>query len=84
MTEGDYMIKLYNEDTGALIGEISESQLQFLTGELVEESLEDVDYYLSEATVDMLEADGADPALIALLRKALDEHGEVNIMWEKE
>lgn len=78
------MVKLYNENTGALIGEITEAQLKFLIGELEEESLEDVDYYLSEATVDMLEADGADGALIALLRQALDEHGEVDIKYRRK
>jgi processive 1,2-diacylglycerol beta-glucosyltransferase len=78
------MIELYNEATGALIGEITEDQLRFLVGELEEESLEDVDYYLSEATVDMLEADRADPALIRLLRQALDDHGEVDILWKRK
>ena len=77
------MIKLYNEKTNALIGEITEEQFKFLVGELEEESPEDRDYYLSEATVDMLEADGADQRLIALLRKALDEHGEIDIIWER-
>lgn len=77
------MVNLFNKDTGALIGEISNEQLRFLVDELEEESLEDVDYYLSEMTVDMLEADGADTALIELLRKALDEHGEVNIIWKQ-
>lgn len=77
-------IKLLNKATGVFIANISESQLAFLTGELVEESLEDVDYYLNRATVDMLEADDADPALIVILRQALDEHGEVEIFWEEE
>jgi processive 1,2-diacylglycerol beta-glucosyltransferase len=77
------VIKLYNESNDALIGEITEDQLKFLVGELEEESLEDVDYYLSEATVNMLEADGADAALIAMLRSALDVHGEVDIKWER-
>ena len=78
------MIKVYNEDTGVLIGEISDEQLRFLVGELVEESLDDVDYYLSEATVDMLEADGADADLVSLLRQALGESGEVNIIYRRE
>lgn len=77
------MIQLYNEKNEILIGEITEEQFKFLVGELVEESLEDRDYYLSEATVDMLEADGADSELIALLRQALDKHGEIDIMWKK-
>ena len=78
------MIELYNEATGVLIGEITEKQLGFLVGELEEESLEDVDYYLSAATVDMLEADAADPDLIGLLRQALDDHGEVDILWKRK
>ena len=78
------MINVYNEDTGILIGEISEEQLRFLVGELVEESLDDVDYYLSEATVDMLEADGADADLVSLLRQALGESGEVNIIYRRD
>jgi hypothetical protein len=77
------MIQLYNEETGALIGEINAKQLSFLIDELEEDSIEDMDYYLSEATVEMLEVDGADPALIALLRRALDEHGEVDIVWKR-
>jgi hypothetical protein len=78
------MIELYNEDTGVLIGEITEDQLKFLIGEMEEESLEDVDYYLSVATVDMLEADGADQSLVAMLRQALDDHGEVDILWKRK
>ncbi|MGB3714748.1 MAG: hypothetical protein WA996_09995 [Candidatus Promineifilaceae bacterium] len=78
------MIELYNAATGALIGEITEEQLRFVVGELEEESLEDVDYYLSEATVDMMEADRADPALIGLLRQALDDHGEVDVLWKRK
>jgi len=77
------MIELYDEATGVLIGEITEDQLKFLVGELEEESLEDVDYYLSAATVDMLEADGADSELVGLLRQALDDHGEVDILWKR-
>lgn len=77
-------IKLFNKATGAFIANISETQLAFLTGELVEESPEDVDYYLNWATVDMLEADGADPELVTLLRQALDERGELEIYWEEE
>ena len=77
------MFKLFNEDTGAFIGTITMEQMRFLVEELEEESIDDMDYYLNEPTIDMLEIDRADPELIALLRKALDEHGEVNIIWER-
>ena len=78
------MFKLYNEDTNEYIGTITMSQMQFLVDELEEESIDDKDYYLNELTIGMLEADHADADLVALLRQALDEHGEVNIVWKRE
>ncbi len=75
------MIQLFNNETDAFIGEISDDQLRFLVKELVEETSEDTDYYLNEATLDLLAEDGAPADLIALLRGALDENGEVEIRW---
>jgi hypothetical protein len=48
------MANLYDSATGALIGTISETQLQALVDTLEEESVEDRDYYINRATVDML------------------------------
>lgn len=75
------MIQLFNNETDVFIGEISDDQLRFLVKELVEETSEDTDYYLNEATLDLLAEDGAPADLIALLRGALDENGEVEIRW---
>ena len=77
------MIRLHNNDTGAKIGEISDQQLQFLIDHLEEESLEDKDYYLHRATVDMLEEKGADAGLVEILRKALGEGEAVEIRWSR-
>ncbi|MBK6324812.1 MAG: galactosyldiacylglycerol synthase [Chloroflexi bacterium] len=77
------MIQLYNKETGALIGQISEAQLAFLTSNLEEEDVDDVDYYLNEAMIDLLVEDGADAALISLLRQAIDETGEVEFYWQR-
>ena len=77
------MIQLYNKETGALIGQISEAQLAFLTSNLDEEEVDDVDYYLNEAMIDLLVEDGADAALISLLRQAIDETGEVEFYWQR-
>jgi hypothetical protein len=77
------MIQLFNNETNAFIGEISDDQLQFLINELVEEEPGDTDYYLNEATLDLLAEDGAPAELIALLRQALDEDGEVEIRWKR-
>jgi len=77
------MIKIYDESSGTVYGSITEEQLQFLIGELEEESLEDTDYYISEATLDMFEVDGADPDLLKLLRKALGKRPDMDIRWSR-
>ena len=77
------MIKLYNNETDAYIGEINEAELKFLVRELTEEDYDDQDYYLDENTLAYLESEGADEALVALLQKAFDEHGEVEIRWKR-
>ena len=77
------MIHLHDKDTGAPIGTISEAQLEFLIDQLEEESREDQDYYINETTVDQFEQRGADPALVALLRKALAGRTEMEIRWTR-
>lgn len=78
------MIKIYDLQTDNLVGELTEAQFQFLANHLEEESLEDRDYYLNQATVDMLEADGADSGLVTVLRQALGEKEDMDIRWERE
>lgn len=78
------MIKLYDKDSGAWLGMISEEQLQFLTDQLEEESSKDQDYYLDEATLEMFQDSAADPALIAMLRSALNGRTEMEIRWSRE
>ncbi len=77
------MIQLYNEDSNELIGEISQEQLNTLIDLLVEESREDQDYYINEATLDMLATRGADNSLIAMLRQALGGEEGIEILWKK-
>jgi hypothetical protein len=75
------MIRLHDAERGTLIGTISEAQLQFLIDELEEESPEDRDYYVSADTVDMLEENGGDPELVALLRSALGGREGLDVRW---
>jgi hypothetical protein len=75
------MIRLYNENTNTLLGEITEAQLRFLEDNLVEESSTDRDYYINQITLDMLESAGGDPALMTLLRQALSDQEDMDIMW---
>lgn len=75
------MIVLYDNQTGAELGQIDQTQFAFLTGSLEEESAADQDYYINQATVDMLASQGADAALVALLRQALGGRDEMEIRW---
>ena len=77
------MIQLYDNETGAPLGAITEEQLRFLIDQLEEESTEDQDYYINEPTLEAFEEAGADPALLALLRKALGEREEMEIRWAR-
>ena len=77
------MIRVYNNDTNDYLGEITDIQLQFLIDKLEEESLEDQDYYLNRATIEMLEREGGDLGLVEMLRKALGDTEGVEIRWER-
>jgi hypothetical protein len=77
------MVQLHDKDSGALIGTISEDQLQFLIDELEEESNGDQDYYINVTTIDNFEEAGADKALIDLLRRALTGREEMEVRWSR-
>jgi hypothetical protein len=78
------VIELFDNDTGASIGTISDAHLQFLAEQMEEESAADTDYYVSRDTLDVLEEEGADPALVALLRTALGDREDMEIRWERK
>ena len=77
------MIDLYNNTTNQLIGSITETELQVLTDTLEEESLEDRDYYIDAATIDLLGDGRATDHLIELLRTALGMAEGVEIRWQR-
>lgn len=79
------MLNLYIKDTQTLIGRLSEDQLQDLVEILVEESSDDRDYYIDETTLDYLAEQGADAALIAMIRPHVPAGEEgVEIEWREE
>jgi len=78
------MIQVYDNDTGVEIGQISEPQLQFLIDQLEEESETDQDYWINKETLDAFEEEGADPALLAMLRGALGDREDMEIRWERK
>ncbi|HVH38582.1 MAG TPA: hypothetical protein VM764_01030 [Gemmatimonadaceae bacterium] len=78
------MINLRDNETGVVIGAISEEDLAFLEESLEEESGEDQDYWIDLDTVEMLEEAGAPASLLALLRHALTDRAGVEIAWGTE
>ena len=75
------MIDLYNNTTKALLGSITETDLQVLKDGLEEESSSDQDYYIDAATIDMLGDGRASEHLLGLLRRALGSSEGVEIRW---
>jgi len=77
------MIQLFEAEQGKLIGAIDEAQLQSLVDSLEEESSADQDYYITSATIDLIEEDGADAELVRMLRDALAGREGMDIRWER-
>jgi hypothetical protein len=77
------MPRLINAESGAVIGEISDDQLEFLVDQLEEEDNQDLDYFLDLETIDLLEDSGADDALIMLLRRALGSSEGIDVRWTR-
>ena len=80
------MPSLYNKDTKALLGQISEEQLQVIIDRLVKESADDQDYYIDQTTLEYLREGGADEALLALLAAHVPPAGEegIEIEWRSD
>lgn len=77
------MIDVYNNATKALIGSITEADLQVLKDGLEEESSDDQDYYIDAATIEMLGDGRASEHLLGLLRRALGTSEGVEIRWQR-
>ena len=78
------MIKLFDNDSDADLGFISDEQLEFLVEELAEESLDEYTYSINPAAIGALEAHGGDPALISLLRRALGTRTSMELRYEPD
>ncbi|UCH62284.1 MAG: galactosyldiacylglycerol synthase [Fidelibacterota bacterium] len=78
------MIQLLDKETGALLGTISEEDLQFLIDNLEEESIDDTDYYLNRVTLEMLKEKDVGQTLIDLLESALGDREDLEIEWSQD
>lgn len=75
--------QLYNRETGQAIGDVTDAQLDILRELLEEEGADDPDYFVSPEVVDYLLDNGADAALIKLLRDAVGDTEGLEIGWRK-
>ena len=77
------MIDIYDDATNQLVGSITEADLQVLVDALEEESLEDHDYYIDAATIDVVADGRASEHLVKVLRTALGAKEGVDLRWQK-
>ena len=77
------MIDLFNTETNQLVGSITDAELKTLIDRLEEESETDQDYFIDQATIDMLGDGTATDHLLQTLRSALGDTDGVEIRWER-
>ena len=77
------MPRLYNKQSGALLGTVSDADVSLLVEQLEEEAIADVDYFVDADTVEILESAGASGTLVQMLRAAIGDGEGVDIRWEK-
>ena len=77
------MIDLYNATTNQLLGTITEADLKVLVDALEEEGLNDQDYYIDQATIDVIADGKATEHRVGLLRKAVTGGDGVDIRWQR-
>ena len=77
------MIDLYNAETNEKLGSITEADLKVLIDGLEEESADDQDYFIDQATIDLLGDGRATEHLLGLLRNAVGSSEGVEVRWEK-
>jgi hypothetical protein len=77
------MPRLYRVDNDKTIGQINESQLQFLVEMLEEEDEDDQDYFIDQDTLELFSDNKCDPELLAMLENALEDGEDgIDIAWE--
>ena len=76
------MIMLYDGDSDEELGSITDAQLDFLQEQLIEETLDSTSYNLTPQAISSLEMNGADPDLVAMLKKALGPRTSMELRFE--
>jgi len=77
------VIEVRDKSTAELLGTISDEDLQVLIDHLEETTSGDQDYYVDDATIDMLAQEGASASLTDFLRRALLGREGIDIEWSR-
>jgi len=77
------VIKVYNKETSAYVGSITDEELRFLIDQLEEEDADDQDYYIDRDVIEMLTDNQASVSLLEFLSKALGTSDGVELRWER-
>ncbi len=78
------MIALYDVESGAKVGRVTEQQLQALIDWMEEESTTDRDYYLTAEDCELMLEQGVDPTLITVLQEALHGREDMDLRYAQE
>ena len=76
-------IRIYDKDSGALLGEVAQEDLQVMIDAFEEESSTDHDYFVDAQSIDLLHRAGASDRLLNLLREIVGTSDGVDIRWEE-
>ena len=76
------MPRLYNKNSGAFLGAITEADLKSLVEQLEETDRADDDYFVDTPTIDLLEEAGASSGLVGLLRRSVGTSEGIDIRYE--
>jgi hypothetical protein len=76
-------IRIYDKNSGALLGDCDEKDLQVMVDAFEEESSRDQDYFIDAQTLEILQGAGASDRLLNLLREIVGTSDGVDIRWEE-
>ena len=76
-------IVLYDKQSGALLGIVSDDDINTLIDQLEEEDSADEDYFIDADTIDLLEEGGASETLVSILRKAVGDAEGIDVRYEE-
>ena len=76
-------IEIFDVETGKVLGEIDETQLEQMLDLMEQEFEGDQDYWIDAATLEMLAEGGADPDLLVCLRDALGDREGFDVGWRR-